>query len=83
MVQTGLLESPFRSAPGVVQPPRKASKRLRNLLVWDERFFPREKAWLPRMGAAPNTDHDWASGVTGVIRLGVTCVIERARLISE
>ena len=83
MVQTGLLESPFRSAPGVAGSPRIASKRLRNLLVWDERFSPREKAWLPRMGAAPHTDHDWASGVTGVIRLGVTCVIERARLISE
>ena len=63
MVQTGLLESPFRSAPGVVRPPRKASKRLRNLLVWDERFFPREKAWLPRMGAAP----------TYRPRLGVGC----------
>ncbi len=31
MVQTGLLESPFRSALIVVGPPRVASKRLRNL----------------------------------------------------
>ncbi len=53
MVQTGLLESPFRSAPGVVQPPRKASKRLRNLLVWDERFFPREKPGSPGWGPLP------------------------------
>ena len=53
MVQTGLLESPFRSAPIVVGPPRTASKRLRNLPVCHERFAPRESASLPWLGTAP------------------------------